>query len=308
MSKNKRELFKKNRELLEIEGNWENLAEEIAQERDSYKDEVERLKKITSASDIIDVDPARCRNWAYSDRNNFELGDIEDLAEDIKNNGQLQPAIIRKINNLDYDYEVIAGERRWRACSLAGLTLKAVVIEKDDLDCLIIQTSENKKHGLSPYSLAKVYMKLMDDLKISQNELSKRLGMPKTSLSDLMAFNKVPQVVWDHVEDMTKVSPTTASFLAGICSISQTYCDAVISISSSIQNGIGVEGLKKLIDKVLSNSKTHRNNTTVFESESGEPLFRLSSTGRISISKSLLKKIDMQDFGEHVKNYLNQLS
>tara|TARA_Y100001968_G_C19361305_1_gene719983 strand:- start:45 stop:971 length:927 start_codon:yes stop_codon:yes gene_type:complete len=307
MSKNKRELFKKNREMLEIDGEWENIAEEIAKERDSYKKELETLKNMSISGDIIEINPAKCKNWIYSDRNDFELGDIDDLAEDIRINGQLQPAIARKIHDLDYDYEIIAGERRWRACNSAGLNLKAIIVEKNDLECLIIQTSENKKQGLSPYSLAKVYFKLMDQLNISQNELAKRIGMPKASLSNLMSFNKVPQVVWDNVIDMTKVSASTAAYLAVACNKGDIYLDAVIGLSRKIRDGVGADGLEKLVNKVLSNSKSNRNNTVVFKGKNDEPLFRVSSTGRISISKSLLEKVDIDDLGNHLKNYMEEI-
>lgn len=307
MSRNKRELFKKNREMLEVDGNWENLAEEIAKERDSYKKELEKLKNMPVSGDIIEIDPDKCKNWVYSDRNDFELGDIDDLAEDIRINGQLQPAIVRKTHDLNFDYEIIAGERRWRACNLAGLKLKAVVVEKDDLECLVIQTSENKKQGLSPYSLAKVYFKLMSQLDIGQNELAKRIGMPKASLSNLMAFNKVPQIVWDNVIDMSKVSASTAAYLSVTCNKSSMHLDAVIGLSKKIRDGVGSDGLDKLVNKVLSNSKANRNNTVVFKNKNDEPLFRVSSTGRISITRSLLEKLDMDDLGNHLKNYMEEI-
>ncbi|WP_115304260.1 ParB/RepB/Spo0J family partition protein [Legionella beliardensis] len=98
-------------------------------------------------------------------------------------NGQLQPAIIRKIESLDFKYETIAGERRWRACKLAGIKLQAIITNEDDAGCLIIQAIENKRKSLSSYSLAIVYAKLMKDLNLSQNELSRRLNILKSSLS-----------------------------------------------------------------------------------------------------------------------------
>lgn len=307
MSKNKREQFKRNRKTLDIDGDWETIADELAKERDLYKVELLALKSESVSNDIIEVAPSECKNWIYSDRNDFELGDIEDLAEDIKKNGQLQPAILRKIDSLDFNYEVIAGERRWTACGLVGINLKALVVEKDDLDCLVIQTSENKKHGLSPFSFSKVYFKLMKDRNISQNELSKRLGIPQGSFSNLMAFNKVPQKVWDNVVDMSKVSPKTAAFLVGFCDGSEDNLNIAVELASKIREGIGKEGLQKLIDKKLLNSKTHRNNITVYESDAGKPLFRLSSKGRISISNSVLNKIDINEMGKYLKSYLEEI-
>ena len=284
---------------------WEIIATEQFEENELLTKKINDLEyELKNNQDIISIDPKKCCNWRFADRNEFELGDIDGLAEDIKTNGQLQPAIIRKINNLDFEYEVIGGERRWRACKLAGIDLKAILIDKDDLECMAIQTSENKKQSLSPYSVAKVYLKMIEELGISQNDLSKRLGIPKSSFGDLMAFNKIPQKIWDVVSDMTLVSPATAAFLSKTCALGAAHCEAVISVSSKIREGAGADTLRKLIDKILQNSRTNRNDTMVFENEHGEVLFRLTSTGRISISKSILNELDMNELGWNLKSYI----
>jgi len=304
MAKSKKDLFKKNREKLSIDGEWESIAEEIALERDFLKKEIESLKASSSINEIIEVDTRKCMNWVYADRSHFELGDIDDLAEDIKTNGQLQPAIIRKIDSLSHEYEIICGERRWRACSFYNLPLKAIVVDKDDLDCVVIQTSENKKQQLSSYSLAKVYLKMMNNLKISQNELSKRLNIPKSSFSELMSFNKVPQEIWDSVADMTLISAKTASYLSKICDKSENYKNAVLSISHKIREGAGESTLNNLIEKIINNSKTSRRSSKVYETETGELLFRLTGEGIISLSKPFLMKINLDDLAEHIKKFM----
>ena len=289
---------------------WKNIANKEIDENKNLKDQIELLEKelsIKSNSDIIEIDPKKCRNWKYADRNRFELGSIEDLAEDIKQNGQLQPAIVRRIDSLDYSYEVIAGERRWRACSLLNINLSAVITNQDDAGCLVIQTSENKKKSLSAYSLAIAYEKLMTDLNISQNELSRRLNIPKTSFSELMSFNKVPKEVWDAVEDMSKIKPKTAALLSLMCSKGEDYLAAIIKFSSKIREGIGTDNLMKLIEKHLSNIKANRNSSQVYEGKKGEVLFRITSEGRISLSKTMVKKIDINNLTEYLGKYLEEI-
>lgn len=288
---------------------WKNIANKEIEENKSLKEQINSLEKELSnkeSSNIIEIDPKKCRNWKYADRNRFELGSIDELAEDIRQNGQLQPAIVRKIDTLDYTYEVIAGERRWRACSFANINLKVVVTNEDDAGCLVIQTSENKKKSLSAFSLAIAYEKLMTDLNISQNELSRRLNIPKTSFSELMSFNKVPKKVWDEVEDMTKVKPKTAAFLSLICSKGNEYLSAVINIAPKIREGYGTDNLAKLIEKHLSNIKTNRNSSRVYEGSTGEVLFRITSEGRISLSKTLIRKVDIDNFAEYLSKYLEE--
>lgn len=290
---------------------WKNIANKEIEENKNLKDKIESLKSEIanrSSLDIIEVDPNKCRNWKYADRNRFELGNLEELSEDIKQNGQLQPAIIRKIESLDHMYEVIAGERRWRACILAGVSLKAILTSEDDAGCLVIQTSENKKKSLSSYSLSIVYEKLMNDLGISQNELSRRLNIPKTSFSELMSFNKVPKEVWAAVDNMTKVKPKTAAFLALTCGKGDAYLNAVIKLAPRISDGLGTESLSKLIDKHLANIKSIRNASHVYQSSSGDVLFRVTSEGRITLSKSALKRASLEEVTEFLGKYLEQIS
>jgi len=289
---------------------WKNIANKEIEENKNLKEQIDSLEKELANKDnfnIIEIDPKKCRNWKYADRNRFELGSIEELSEDIKQNGQLQPAIVRKIDSLDYSYEVIAGERRWRACSFSNINLKAVITNEDDAGCLVIQTSENKKKSLSAYSLAVAYEKLMTDLNISQNELSRRLNIPKTSFSELMSFNKVPKEVWEAVEDMTKVKPKTAAFLSLMCSKGDDYLAAIINFAPKIREGLGTDNLTKMIEKHLSNIKTNRNSSRVYEGKTGEVLFRITSEGRISLSKIMVKKIDISNFTEYLGKYLEEL-
>lgn len=289
---------------------WKNVADKEISENRILKEKIVCLENEIAKkenSNIIEVDPNKCCNWKYADRSRFELGDITELAEDIKNNGQLQPAIIRKINTLDYDYEIIAGERRWRACKEAGLKLKCTITDQDEAGCLVIQTSENKKKSLSPYSLAISYEKLMTDLNISQNELSRRLGMPKTSFSELMSFNRVPKEIWDAVEDMSKVKSRTAAFLALTCSKGDEYISLVKRLAPKIKEGCGTDTLSKLIDKYLSNIKLNRNSARVYEDKNGDVLFRITSEGRISLSKTTMKRIDLNNLMGYLGKYIEEL-
>jgi ParB family chromosome partitioning protein len=62
--------------------------------------------------EIQSIDPKQCKRWKFADRSDFEFGKIWELAEDIKRNGQIDPAIIRPVKDPEYRYEVIAGSRR----------------------------------------------------------------------------------------------------------------------------------------------------------------------------------------------------
>ena len=70
---------------------------------------------------IIEIDPRDCRRWKYADRSEFEFGDSNILAKDIEENGQIEPVIVREIDDDGFKYEVIAGSRRLRACLVGNL-------------------------------------------------------------------------------------------------------------------------------------------------------------------------------------------
>lgn len=286
---------------------WKDIARKQFAENEELKNKIDILENAgleANQSDILEVDPVKCRNWKYSDRNTFELGDLEELSEDIKKNGQLQPAIIRKIESEEYEYEVIAGERRWRACKLGNIQLKAVVTDKDDTGCIVIQTSENKKKSLSYYSLAKVYYRLMKDKNVSQNKMAEVLGIPSTSFREILSFNKVPNEIWETISDISLVKPRTASYIARQCEKGDEYRNAFILLSDKIRDGVGVDGLEKLLHKHFTNKKTKRNETRIFHGRDGAVLFRVTSEGRLTFSKTVLEKIDLEKLTENIKQLI----
>ncbi len=299
----KKEQFKRNRAALQIDEDWESIADEIAKERDILRAEIEQLKG--TPSEVVTVDPKKCINWLYSDRNDFELGDIDELASDIKRNGQLQPAIIRKLDSLDEKYEVIAGERRWRACSEAGIPLKAIITTANDGECLVIQTSENKKESLSAYSLSKVYSRLMKDKNISQNKLAEMLGVSKGAMSNILAFNKVHDDIWKEVGDMSKVSSKTAGFIAAQLSRGEEYLDAFKALAPLIRDGRGEQFLEKSLSKFFSNKQLNRNRTYVQKSSDGKVLFRITEQGRITLGESVRRKFSIDEIKDKLLETLD---
>ena len=102
--------------------------------------------------EIIEVDPRVCKRWQYADRNSFEFGDTNILAEDIKRNGQITPVFVRTLkDNGKFKYEVIAGSRRLQACLAADLPLKAILTNVTDAEAATVQIKENEQVGLSEY-------------------------------------------------------------------------------------------------------------------------------------------------------------
>lgn len=160
--------------------------------------------------EVVSLNPKDCKKWKFADRSDFEFNKIWQLAEDIKLNGQIDPAIVRPIDDLEHKYEVIAGARRWKACFEHDLPFLAIVSELDDNQAAIAQIKENQKNIICDYSKGFFYSKLLDSKKITQGELLNNIKISKNKLKDFLSFAKVDKKIWQAVSDMSKVSPRTS--------------------------------------------------------------------------------------------------
>ena len=232
----------------------------------------EKITDINSHEEtIVEISPLDCSNWKYADRQSFEMGDLHELANNIAENGQVQPIIVRASD--EGKYEVIAGERRWRACSIINKKIKAVVKKISDEDAFLLQNAENIKQGLSPYSQSVSYHKVLLDEKISQRELAKRLGISKSSLNNLLSFAAIPNNFWEAVGDIRKVTVKTACYIKKILDEDQKSIEELIGIASHIQKGAGTSKIKKLLDKeesIQSKVVFSDNNRLLFKIEKGK--------------------------------------
>lgn len=201
---------------------------------------------------IIKVDPRVCTRWEYADRNSFEFGDINSLAEDIKRNGQVTPVFVRPLIEDDrFKYEVIAGSRRMQACLTANMTLDAIVVEVSDLEAATIQIKENEQLNLSEYSKGISYAKLKRDGKLTQEQLAVIVGCSRKKIQSLLSFEKVDSDIWDAVTNMTKVSARSAETILALSKKSDAHKEAIIEIAEEIRKGAGSVRIEKLVNAVL---------------------------------------------------------
>jgi ParB family chromosome partitioning protein len=133
-------------------------------------------------------------------RRQFEAEGISGLAESIKAQGLIQPIVVRP--RLAGGYELIAGERRWRAAREAGLeTVPGVVREADDRDTLLLGLVENvAREDLSPVEEARAYALLLDEFALSLGEVAERVGKSKPTVSNRVRLLELPEDVLTLVD------------------------------------------------------------------------------------------------------------
>ncbi|MCF6777624.1 ParB/RepB/Spo0J family partition protein [Thiotrichales bacterium 19X7-9] len=201
--------------------------------------------------DIIEIKPENCKRWQFADRSTFEFGDINKLGLDIKNNGQVEPVIVRKSTDSNFKYEVIAGSRRHRACLEAGIALKAIVKDISDQEAFFMQLRENEKQPISDYSRGMHFKKLIDSDKSSVAELAKLNQCSKDKIYDLLSFANVPSQIWEAVTNMSKVSCRSASVINALAKKGDNYISALIEIAEEIRKGAGCRKIEKLVNEIV---------------------------------------------------------
>ena len=125
-------------------------------------------------------------------RTQFDDDSLGHLADSIKSHGIVQPVLVRRIGD---HYELVAGERRWRAAKLAGLrTIPAVVKEIDDKDLLEVALIENvQREDLNPIEEAQAYSKLIETVGLTQEALAERVGRDRSYITNYLRLLKLPE-------------------------------------------------------------------------------------------------------------------
>ncbi|WP_454623743.1 ParB/RepB/Spo0J family partition protein [Bradyrhizobium cenepequi] len=130
-------------------------------------------------------------------RRSFADAELGELADSIKQRGVIQPIVVRPVKGAQDRYEIIAGERRWRASQLAGLhEVPIVPVEVSDSDALEMMIIENvQREDLNPMEEAQGYHALADEFKRSQEEIAKDVGKSRSHVANMMRLTKLPAEV-----------------------------------------------------------------------------------------------------------------
>lgn len=134
-------------------------------------------------------------------RKHFDEEALIELSDSIKNHGLLQPIIVRESGEKDY-YQIIAGERRWRASKLAGLTeIPAIIMQADALQAAEIAIIENiQRQDLNAYEEAAAYSSLMEQYDLTQEEVAEKVGKSRSAVANAMRLLDLPEDVLEMLK------------------------------------------------------------------------------------------------------------
>ena len=153
----------------------------------------------------------------YQPRKIFDEDNLNDLTQSIKERGILQPIIVRKSNDDNSKFEIIAGERRWLAAQRANLhEVPVVITEADDLKSLEFAIVENvQRHDLNPLEEAQGYKRLIDEFSYDQEKVSKFIGKSRSYITNSLRILTLPVEVIKLIEAQ-KLTAGHAKILVGL--------------------------------------------------------------------------------------------
>lgn len=161
--------------------------------------EVNKEENIQNNIILIDIDNILPPKW--QPRKNFKEETLKQLAESIKQSGIIEPLIVSEVDK--NNYEIICGERRWRAAKLAGIKeVPALVKNLDDRQKKFLSLIENiQREDLNPIEEAQAYKNLMEEYNLTQEELSQIIGKDRSVIANTIRILNLPQEVIDYVQE-----------------------------------------------------------------------------------------------------------
>ena len=217
----------------------------------------------------------------FQPRSDFDQEKLDELAQSIKEHGIIQPIVVRHVEG---KYQIVAGERRWRAAQIAGLEKVPVVVkEMDDASMMQMALIENvQREDLNPMEEALAYKRLMEEFELKQDEVASRVGKSRSAVANSVRLLNLPEEVQNLVSQ-GNISSGHARALLGLASK-----DMVIKLAERIvSKGLSVRQVEEIIKDMhrLSSSTT----TTVTRTSKDPNITDLED----SIQKILGTKVKM---------------
>ena len=252
---------------------------------------------------IVDLPVEKISNNPFQPRTHFNEESIKELSTSIKQLGVIQPVTVRKIKG--NKYQLVSGERRLRASKLAGLkTIPSYVRLADDKESLEMALVENiQRQDLDPIEIGLSYERLINEIKLTQDQLSERVGKKRSTIANYMRLLKLDPIIQTGIRDQF---------------ITMGHGRALVNISDSklqidlykkiVKKGLSVRGIESLV-KNLRDTKTKStdNYLSPFINQAAEELKTILGTS-VSVSsnkqgKGILKiNFDSQEELQHILN------
>jgi ParB family transcriptional regulator, chromosome partitioning protein len=234
---------------------------------------------VTAPERALDVDTDLLRPNKFQPRTHIDDERIEDLSRSIRANGIIQPIVVRRV---DGGYEIVAGERRWRAAQRAGL-LKVPVVVRDipEDQLLAVALIENiQREDLNPIEEAHAYRRLSDEFRLTQEQIADAVGKDRSSIANYVRLLRLPQEVRATLAT-GKLSMGHARALLGVS-------DEALQLKLSrdvVASNLSVRETEALIRKAQEPAQAKAEPVKDVHTRAAEDRLRLALGTRVRISR-----------------------
>jgi len=232
----------------------------------------------------------------FQPRSQFSETDMAELADSIKTQGILQPLLVRQSGG---KYELIAGERRLRAAKLAGLFKVPVMVKEiKDIELLELSIIENiQRQNLNPIEEAEAYQQLLNEFKLTQEQVAKRVGKSRPAIANFLRLNQLPQEIKLSLKDGT----LTTGHARAILSLSTTALQRKVG-KLVVDKGLSVRETEKLVQRLNSDAAQKKVTVTtqddVYFKSVSEDLSRYFGTKVLIKRKGQQGKLEIEFYSD----------
>ncbi len=240
---------------------------------------------LAQGDELLEVDIDLIEPNPDQPRHHFREDKLNELAQSIKANGLVQPILLRRVSN--GRYQIVAGERRWRAAQKAGLhKVNAVIRSIPDAKLLELALIENiQRQELNSIEEANAYQKLIQTLGLTQDEIAQRVGKERSSIANCLRLLKLPQEIQQMLIDDL---------------ISMGHARALLGLNSE-------EEQLRLVKEIVARKMSVRETEQAVKRTASESPIRESSTRHQNDANIQAAELKMKRYlGTQVKIHLNQ--
>ena len=200
------------------------------------KDIVSDAVDATPSADILRIPVSKVEPNPFQPRASFDADALEELSDSIRTLGLIQPITVRRVGS--GRYQIISGERRFRACKLAGMDMvPAYVRNADDQGMLEMAIVENiQREDLDPIETALAFQRLIDECALTQEQMAQRVGKKRASVTNFLRLLRLPAKI-QHDLKVGLINVGHAKVLLSVddAAVQEQLCDQVIKESLSVR-------------------------------------------------------------------------
>ena len=268
--------------------------------------------KHDSGSTLKNVPIEHLQRGKYQPRSDMRKESLEELADSIKSQGIIQPIVIRELehNNAGVKYEIIAGERRWRAAQIAGLSEVPTVIRAlSDTDTIAMSLIENiQREDLNPLEEALALNRLIKEFNLTHQEAANAVGRSRAAVSNLVRLIELPEKVASLLIER-KIDMGHARALLALDDLSQQVAVAMLVVKQNLSvratenyiRNIGKKPGKKKNSTVNLNPDVHRLEISIAEKIGAKLQIKHKTKGNGQIIINYNSLDELEGIIEHIK-------